>query len=373
MHALYDWLQVIGVILADTHEQAVAAARKVRVDYEDLPAIISIDDAIAHNSFFPHHHEIKSGDMEAQRSLADVHISGEGKIGGQEHFYLETNCTVVLPSDNGHLEVHSSTQNCSKTQHLCASVCGLPDSKVVAKCKRMGGAFGGKESRSVFIAVTAALGAHLLKRPVSINVERDVDMSITGQRHSFQYKYKAGMSSSSGELKYLEVQLYSNAGFSLDLSQAVMDRALFHVDNVYKWPAYHVRGSVCRTNQPSHTAFRGFGGPQGMIVTETVLQHFAEVTTAFSLEQIKRSNMYAEGERTPFGVTLESFIVPTLWDRMMDIASVSERKQGIVQFNQANRWRKRGLAVTATKFGINFTALNFMNKVSCCCYCCCQQ
>jgi xanthine dehydrogenase/oxidase len=247
---------VLGVLLADTHEQAVYAARKVKVLYEDLPVVVSIEEAIAARSFFPDHHALTKGDLEQQKKEAEVVVSGRGRIGGQEHFYLETNCTVVLPSENDHLTVYSSTQNPTKTQNFCASVCGLPASKVVAKCKRMGGGFGGKETRSVFIAVTAALAAHLLNRPVSILIERDVDMSITGQRHAFVFDYTAGINKD-GSLKFLDTHLYSNGGFSLDLSQPVLDRALFHADNVYQWPAMRVEGTICKTNQPTHTAFRG--------------------------------------------------------------------------------------------------------------------
>lgn len=272
---------VIGVVLCNTHEQAVAAARKVVITYEDLsPVIITIDEAISENSFFTvpfssqSQHEISSGDLVLEQSKAEVKVEGSAYIGSQEHFYLETNCTVVYPTERGSLEVISSTQNPTKTQNFCAAVCGLPASHVVAKCKRMGGGFGGKETRSVFIACTAALAAHLLGRPVSINIERDVDMSITGQRHAFKLVYKAGCSKE-GALNFLDLQLYSNGGFSLDLSQAIMDRALFHSDNVYKWPAIRARGMICKTNQPTHTAFRGFGGPQGMLATEMVLSHLA--------------------------------------------------------------------------------------------------
>jgi xanthine dehydrogenase/oxidase len=351
---------VIGVIIADTHEQAVLAARRVKVQYEDLPAVISIDDAIAANSFFPARHVLASGDLDKERSAAEIHVQGTGRMGGQEHFYLETNATIALPAEQGHMEIFSSTQNIAETQKFCSSVCGLPASKVVVKCKRMGGGFGGKESRSVFIACTAALSAHLLDRPVSINIERDVDMSITGQRHAFQYNYKAGMNKD-GSLRYMEVDLYSQAGFSHDLSVPVMDRALFHVDNVYRWPALTARGNVCKTNQPSHTAYRGFGGPQGMVITETVMQHLSEVS-GIPLDTLKGQNLYREGDCTHFGQPLECFYVPDMWEKTFKLADVEKRKVAVAAFNKENRWRKRGIAVTPTKFGINFTA-KFMNQV----------
>lgn len=165
-----------------------------------------------------------------------------------------------------------------------------------------------------------------------------------------------------GSLCYLEAQLYSNAGFSLDLSQPVMDRALFHIDNVYKWPALHARGSICRTNQPSHTAFRGFGGPQGLACCEMVVTHLAHAA-GLEPEAIRARNMYRDGQQTHFGQTMEEFFVPRLWQQLHERAEVAQRKAAVKEFNRANRWRKRGLCVLPTKFGINFTA-KFMNQVS---------
>lgn len=297
--------------------------------------------------------------MAEAEAAAEVTVSGTARVGGQDHFYLETNCSVAIPKEYGQLEIFSSTQNLTKTQNFCASVCGIPAAQVVARCKRMGGGFGGKETRSVFIACTAALAAHLLNRTVSINVERDVDMSTTGQRHAFQINYRAGCTRD-GKLNYLDLHLYSNAGYSLDLSQPVMDRALFHCDNVYKWPALRARGTLCKTNQPTHTAFRGFGGPQGMIATEIVMEHLAQAA-GIDPHVLRQNNFYADGERTHFGQTLEAFYVPRLWSELSTVASTSDRCAAVDEFNRSNRWKKRGLAMMPTKFGINFTA-KFMNQ-----------
>ena len=219
--------------------------------------------------------------------------------------------------------------------------------------------FGGKETRSVFIACTAALAAHLLNRPVSINIERDVDMSITGQRHAFLLNYRAGCTRE-GKLKFLDLHMFSNAGFSLDLSQPVMDRALFHCDNVYKWPALRARGTLCQTNQPSHTAFRGFGGPQGLMATETAIEHLAHALgmDPFLLRQL---NFYSDGDRTHFGQPLVDFYVPRLWTELQAVSNLADRSAAVEEFNRLNRWKKRGIAVLPTKFGINFTA-KFMNQ-----------
>ena len=350
---------VIGIVVADTHEQAVYASKKVVCAYEDLPPIISIDDAIKASSFYPAVHEIASGPLEEEEARADVVVEGRGRVGGQEHFYLETNCTVAIPYENNNLEVFSSTQNPTKTQNFCASVCGLPASNVVARTKRLGGGFGGKETRSVFVACTAALAAHLLRRPVSINVERDVDMSITGQRHAFVVDYRAGCTKD-GNLCFLDLRLYSNAGFSLDLSQPIMDRALLHCDGVYRWPALRASGTICRTNQPSHTAFRGFGGPQGMMATEFAIEHLARLLR-MPPEELREKNLYQEGDTTHFCQRLEQYYVPKLWRDLLAVARVAERGADVAAFNKANRWRKRGLCTLGTKFGINFTA-KFMNQ-----------
>jgi len=349
----------IGAILAETHELAVAAAKKVKVEYEDLPAIITIDEAVAAGSFYNIHHELKDGNLQDQISHSDHHISGSLYMGGQEHFYLETNVAVAFPLDNNSLEIYSSTQNLTETQVECASVCGIPASKIAVKCKRLGGGFGGKESRTAPFACVAGLGAYLLNRPVSIVIERDIDMSITGQRHAFRIDYTAGCKSD-GKFTYLQANLYSNGGYSLDLSQAVMDRALFHVDNTYRWPAVHASGRVCQTNQPSHTAFRGFGGPQGMLVTETIVQQFAELLHV-TPESLREKNFYKEGDRTHFGQPLEKYYVPDLWGKIHNMADLSNRIKAVEEFNASNKWVKRGLSVIPTKYGINFTA-KFMNQ-----------
>ena len=349
---------VIGTVVAETREQALYAAKKVLVTYEDLPAIISIEDAIEVKSFFPSPHEIAIGDLDKETRESEVIVEGTCKVGGQEHFYLETNCTVAIPTEHG-LEIFSSTQNPTKTQNFCASVCGLPASNVVARTKRLGGGFGGKETRSVFIAVTAALAAHLLQRPVSIYIDRDLDMSITGQRHAFVIKYKAGCTRAK-KLKFIELELYSNAGFSLDLSQPIIDRALLHCDNVYKWPALKATGIICLTNQPSHTAFRGFGGPQGMMATEFVMEHLAHAIGCSVLE-LRENNLYSEGDVTHFRQKLEDFYIPRLMSEIKVAADSEKRIAEIAEFNSQNRWRKRGLTILPTKFGINFTA-KFMNQ-----------
>ncbi|KAL4576904.1 hypothetical protein LXL04_013005 [Taraxacum kok-saghyz] len=272
--------QVIGVVVADTHENAKLAARKVVIEYEVLPPILSIREAVKSKSFFPNSNRVLSkGDVDfcfgSNSNQCDRIIEGEVHIGGQEHFYMEPQSSFVWTMDGGN-EVHmiSSTQAPQKHQKYVADVLGLPMSKVVCKVKRVGGGFGGKETRAVFFAAVAAVPAYILNRPVKLTLDRDIDMMITGQRHSFLGKYKVGFTNE-GKVVGLDLEIYNNGGNSLDLSQSVLERAMYHSENVYEIPNVRVRGSVCFTNYPSNTAFRGFGGPQGMLITENWIQRIA--------------------------------------------------------------------------------------------------
>jgi xanthine dehydrogenase/oxidase len=329
------------------------------VEYEDLPAIITIDEAVEKSSFYPVFHELKDGNLQEQKEKTEVHLDGTIYMAGQEHFYLETNCSVALPHDNNFLEIYTSTQNIAESQEFCASILGIPASKIAVKCKRMGGGFGGKETKTAPFACIAGLAAYTLNRPVLINIERDVDMSITGQRHAFRVDYKVGCQKD-GSFTYLEASLWSNGGYSFDLSQPVMDRALFHIDNCYHWPAIHAQGRVCQTNQPSHTAFRGFGGPQGMMIPESIIQHLAEKLN-LTPEAIREKNFYKEGQRTHYGQKVEDFYVPSLWKQIYPMSEYQTRLQSVQEFNQKHQYCKRGLSIMPTKFGINFTN-KFMNQ-----------
>jgi len=258
--------------------------------------------------------------------------------------------------------VYTSSQNAAKTQNFTASVTGLPAHRVTCRMKRMGGGFGGKETRSVFVGVTAALAAHVLGQPVKICLDRDVDMSITGQRHPFLCRYEAAADRSTGRLLYLDARIWSNGGCSLDLSLPVLDRALFHIDNCYRWPALRVSGRICRTNLPSNTAFRGFGGPQAMVFTEAIMDALAQELGRPTLE-LRRLNLYHEGDKTHYSMALEPghWHVPRCLAQLTQDSAVEARSREVAAFNAAHRYRKKGLAVIPTKFGIAFTA-KFMNQ-----------
>ncbi|XP_073104161.1 xanthine dehydrogenase isoform X2 [Elaeis guineensis] len=355
--------QVIGVVVADTHENAKIAANKVLIEYEELPAILSIREAVNSCTFLSNTEKcLVKGDVEwcFQSGACDKITEGNVQVAGQEHFYLEPNSSLVWTVDDGN-EVHmiSSTQSPQKHQDCVAGVLDLPMSKVVCRTKRIGGGFGGKETRSAFIAASASVPSYLLKRPVKITLDRDIDMMITGQRHSFLGKYKIGYTNA-GKLLALDLQLYNNAGNSLDLSLAVLERAMFHSDNVYAIPHIRVRGQVCYTNFPSNTAFRGFGGPQGMLIAENWIQRVA-VELKKSPEEIRELNFQSEGYVLHYGQLLENCTLRQVWDELKASCDFSKARERVDHYNLQNRWRKRGIAMIPTKFGISFTT-KFMNQ-----------
>ncbi|KAL2332174.1 hypothetical protein Fmac_019755 [Flemingia macrophylla] len=355
--------QVIGIVVADTHENAKIAARKVHVEYEDLPAILSIQDAIKARSFHSNTEKcLSKGDVDHcfQSGQCDQIIEGEVQMGGQEHFYLEPQSSLIWTVDGGN-EVHmiSSTQAPQKHQKYVSHVLGLPMSKVVCKTKRIGGGFGGKETRSAFIAAAASVPSYLLNRPVKITLDRDVDMMITGQRHSFLGKYKVGFTND-GRVLALDLEIYNNGGNSLDLSLAILERAMFHSDNVYEIPNMRVMGKVCFTNFPSHTAFRGFGGPQGMLIAENWIQRIA-VELKMSPEKIREINFQGEGSILHYGQKVQYSTLAPLWDELKLSCNFAKAREEVDQFNGHNRWRKRGIAMVPNKFGISFTT-KLMNQ-----------
>ncbi|OMO78014.1 Aldehyde oxidase/xanthine dehydrogenase, a/b hammerhead [Corchorus olitorius] len=355
--------QVIGVVVADTHENARRAAGKVHVEYEELPAILTIEDAIGAKSFHPNTEKfLQKGDVDLcfQSGQCDKIIEGKVQVGGQEHFYLEPQSSFVWTMDGGN-EVHiiSSTQAPQKSQKYVSHVLGIPMSKVVCKTKRLGGGFGGKETRGAFIAAAAAIPSYLMNRPVKITLDRDIDMMITGQRHSFLGKYKVGFTNM-GKVLALDIELYNNAGNSLDLSCAILERAMFHSENCYEIPNIRIFGNVCFTNLPSNTAFRGFGGPQGMLIAENWMQRIA-LELKKSPEEIREINFQGEGSILHYGQQLEHCTLAPLWNELKSSCDFLKAREEVNEFNLQNRWKKRGVAMIPTKFGISFTT-KFMNQ-----------
>mmetsp|Transcript_4472 Transcript_4472/g.11222 ORF Transcript_4472/g.11222 Transcript_4472/m.11222 type:complete len:1333 (-) Transcript_4472:294-4292(-) len=353
----------IGVVVAETQLLARKAASLVKVTYEELPHIISIEDAIKNDSFIGDECKIESGDVDAAMTAPGVKVvEGENMIGGQEHFYLETNATLVVPGEKNEFTVYTSSQNPSKTSNFVASALGIEKNRVVCKMKRMGGGFGGKETRSVFIAMCVAVAAKKLRKPVRISLDRDQDMCITGQRHPFKTTYKCAYTPD-GKIVAVDVKLWSNGGMSLDLSRPVLERALFHVENSYGIPNVRVRGRVCRTNLPSNTAFRGFGGPQGIVACEIYIDHVAR-ELGLNPDVVREKNLYTtKGAVTPYGQLLVDCHTREMWAELKESSEYEVRRTAVDKFNTENKWVKRGLSMVPVKFGMSFTA-KFMNQAS---------
>uniref|UniRef100_A0A452RIH4 xanthine dehydrogenase n=1 Tax=Ursus americanus TaxID=9643 RepID=A0A452RIH4_URSAM len=347
---------IIGAVVTDTPEHAQRAAQGVKITYEELPAIITIKDAINNNSYHGSELKIGKGDLTKGFSEADNVVSGEVHIGGQEHFYLETHCTIAVPKgEQGEMELFVSTQNTMKTQSFVANMLGVPANRILVRVKRIGGGFGGKETRSTVVSTAVALAAYKTGRPVRCMLDRDEDMLITGGRHPFLAKYKVGFMKD-GKVVALKVEHYSNAGNTMDLSQSIMERALLHMDNCYKIPNILGTGRLCKTNLSSNTAFRGFGGPQAMLIAEYWMSEVA-LTCGLPAEEVRRKNLYKEGDLTHFNQKLEAFTLSRCWDECLASSQYHARRSEIDKFNEENCWKKRGLCIIPTKFGISFGAL----------------
>ncbi|XP_076656021.1 xanthine dehydrogenase rosy [Halictus rubicundus] len=353
--------QPIGAIVAVNQFVAQKAARMVEVEYENIePTIITIEDAIKHRSFFPESPKrITKGNVEEAFSKSAHILEGEIRMGGQEHFYLETHATLAVPREEDELEIFCSTQHPSEIQTHVAHCLNVNANKIVVRVKRLGGGFGGKESRSSLVALPVAFAAHRLGKPVRCMLDRDEDMMISGARHPFYFKYKVGFDDN-GLMEVLQVHIFNNAGYSRDLSLAVVERAMFHCENSYKIPVCDIYGYSCKTNLPSNTAFRGFGGPQGMFVAETIVRHIAEYLNVDAVK-IAELNLYKEGDLTHYNQKLVNCTLKRCWEECLLSSNYAERFAKIQQYNRQNRYKKRGLAIVPTKFGISFTVI-FLNQ-----------
>jgi len=353
---------MVAVVVGADVNQCRAAAAAVVVEVEALPALLTIDDAIAATSFHTEPHTIRRGDVDVALASAPHRLRGRSVIGGQEHFYLETHAAYAERGDDDDVQVVSSTQHPSEIQAAVAHVLHLPRNKVVVTAPRMGGGFGGKETQGNTWAALVALAAWKTKRPVRVMLDRDIDMALTGKRHPFQAEWEVGFDAQ-GKLLGLRAKLFSNGGWSLDLSQSILDRALFHLDNSYYLPALEATGRVAKTHLVSNTAFRGFGGPQGMLVIEDVLDQIAR-TLGLAPEDVRERNLYrgdGETRTTHYGQLLEDDRIETLWRSLRKSAQLDARREALARWNAASPFVKRGLALTPVKFGISFTA-GFLNQ-----------
>ncbi len=353
--------QPVAWVLAETLEAAQHGAARVVAEYQALPAILTIDEAIAQQSYLAGPFRITRGDVGVMETCA-LRCTGELRIGGQEHFYLETQAALAWLDETGGVALHSSTQHPSETQEVVARVLGVQRHRVTVECLRMGGAFGGKETQGNTWAAIAALGAWKTKRPVRVRLTRQLDIAITGKRHPYLARYEAGLGPD-GTLQALRLSLWSDGGYSLDLSTAIMWRSMFHCDNAYHLRAVDVVGRVCMTHKTSQTALRGFGGPQGMVVIEEILAQ-AAARLGVPVDAIRERNFYRPGDQTHYGQPVEGAErLATIWTTLKNTSAFDQRRAEIATFNAGNAHRKRGLAITPAKFGISFTA-TFYNQGS---------
>ncbi len=351
--------QPIAWVLGETLSAARRGADAVSAAYEPLPAILTIDHAIDAESFLTDPLRVADGDTSAIES-SPLRFDGEVRIGGQEHFYLETQASLAWIDESGFISIHSSTQHPSETQQVVAHVLGVPRNHVLVECLRMGGAFGGKEVQANPYAAIAALGAWKTRRPVRVRLTRELDVAITGKRHPYLARYTAGFEKD-GRLKAVRIQLFSDGGWSLDLSEPIMWRSLFHVDNAYKLPAVEATGRVCRTHKTSQTAFRGFGGPQAMVVIEEILAQAAQ-RLRLPPDVVRERNFYRDRDKTHYGAPVrDAGRIAVIWNALKDSSSFADRRAEVASFNARHMHEKRGLAITPVKFGISFTA-TFYNQ-----------
>jgi len=347
------WGQAVVWVVGETEDAAREGAKKVVVEYEPLAPVLTIKEAIVANSFLTITTLMRRGEPES--ATAEHWLEGEVEINGQDHFYLETQTSWVVPDREGVYQVYSSTQHPTETQIVVGRVLGIPSNRVTVTCLRMGGAFGGKESQANPYAAAAALAAYKTKRPARVRLRRHEDMILTGKRHGFLARYKVGFNSD-GKFVALDAELYADGGWSVDLSPPILSRAMTHIDNTYYIPHIEVRGRVTKTNKTSSTAFRGFGGPQGMIVIEDILDRIAR-TLRLPPDVVRERNFYhgaGETSTTPYGQEIFDNRIGRIWNQVKANANFEEREATIARFNGSNNYKKRGLGLTPVKFGISF-------------------
>ena len=356
------WGQPVAWVVATDEALAKAAAAQVQASYEVLPPCLSIDGAIARGQFFGPPAVVARGDAAQALAQAPHRVQGEVRMGGQDHFYLETQASWVHVDSEGLVQVTASTQHPTETQVVVARVLGIPAHRVVCRCLRMGGGFGGKETQANSFAAVAALAAQRTGHPVRIKLPRQLDMQLTGKRHPFLARYDAGFDDD-GVLQALAVELYADGGWSTDLSPPVLMRAMVHVNNAYFLPHARIAGTICRTNLVSNTAFRGFGGPQGMLVGEEILDRIAR-HRGLAPELVRERNFYRAGatpdrNTTPYGQPVVDNHLDALWRELKRDSDFEARRVAIAAFNATHPHRKRGLAITPVKFGISFNKTEY--------------
>jgi xanthine dehydrogenase molybdopterin binding subunit len=353
--------QAIFLIAAESEEVALEAKRKIKIEFSELPSVVNLQQSIEQNNLLHPARKIEIGNVEKAFNNSKNTISGEIEIGGQEHWYLETQVCLCIPGEGREMKAFASTQNPAETQAIIAEVLGTAKHEIEVETRRIGGAFGGKETQGNHVAAWAAILANHTKRPVKVRLQRDEDQKITGKRHPYFLRYKA-VYSDEGIIDAVDIELFANAGYATDLTMAVLERAMMHSDNSYFIPNMRIIGKAMKTNLPSNTAFRGFGGPQGMIGIETIIDKIARKISKDSLE-IRYKNYYGLHEKniTPYGQKVENNRLFMIHEQLVKSSDYHARREKINQFNTENEFYKRGMAMTPVKFGISFTT-SFLNQ-----------
>lgn len=352
--------QVLFAVVAETRDLARRAARLAVVEIKEKKPDVTVEDGLASGREVLDPFEFKRGNAKTELAKSENKMQGSMQIGGQEHFYLEGQISVAIPGEGGEMRVVSSTQHPSEVQHLVARMLEKPDAHVICECRRMGGGFGGKESQAGQWACLAALAAHVLGRPAKIRLDRDDDMIATGKRHDFLVDWQAGFNKR-GVIDAVDVEFAGRCGYSADLSLGVIDRTMFHADNSYFYPQVRIHTKRVKTDTVSNTAFRGFGGPQGMVFAERMMDEIAIRLNADPLE-IRKRNFYRSGKDvTPYGMQVKDNILKPIVGELERRSDYLERRGQIAEFNANSRWLKKGIALTPVKFGIAFT-LKHLNQ-----------
>lgn len=353
--------QPLFAVVAETRDAARRAARLAVVDIAEEPPLVTVADALAADADIMPAYAFRRGDPEAMLATDPTVLSGTLAIGGQEHFYLEGQAALAIPDEDGTYVIHSSTQHPSEVQHVVARVLGIPDASVEVLVRRMGGGFGGKESQASGWAAMAALAAKVTGRPAKVRLDRDDDFAMTGKRHDFQVEYRASLDGD-GRVEAVDVGFASRCGYSHDLSSSINDRTMFHADNAYFYPNVHIRSRRLKTHTVSNTAFRGFGGPQGMVFAERLMDHIAWATGRDPLD-VRYANLYGTTDRnvTPYGMTVEDNVAGEIMRQLEASSDYRARRTAIAAFNAESAVLKKGIALTPVKFGISFTT-TFLNQ-----------
>ncbi len=355
--------QPLFAVVGETRDAALKAVRLAVIEGQETNPAVTVEAAQELDADLIPPYQFKRGDVDQMIQGSAQTLSGGLTIGGQEHFYLEGQVALAVPTEDGSIKLHSSSQHPGEVQHLVAAMLGLADAEVTVECRRMGGAFGGKETQAAQWAALAALAAYHTGRPVKMRLDRDDDMKMTGKRHDFKSKWSVGLDAD-GRLNAVQMTHVSRCGFSADLSLGVNDRAMFHSDNAYYYPSVEINSRRLKTNTVSNTAFRGFGGPQGLLCAEHMMECLAIHLGQDALD-VRKVNFYGDEtdgrNQTPFGMTVTDNIMPELVDALEKSSDYRTRRSAIQAYNASSQPLKKGLALTPVKFGISFT-LKHLNQ-----------